>query len=69
MTAQEFEIVVQGTLGPTVLGALEGFRVSRVEGGTTHLVGWVPDQSRLHGVLTVLQDLHVELTSVNPIRA
>ena len=32
----------------------------------THLVGWVPDQSGLHGTFDVLRDLNIELISVNP---
>ncbi len=58
-----------GNLSPSIAAAMEGFTVSRVDGGMTHLVGWVPDQARLHGVLGVLQDLHIELASVNPVPA
>ena len=67
MGGEQFEIVVQGNLGPTVVAALEGFSVSRVERGMTYLVGWVPDQARLHSVLAVLQDLNIKLASVNPV--
>jgi hypothetical protein len=30
------------------------------------LVGWVSDQSRLHGTFALLRDLNIELVSVNP---
>jgi len=45
---------------------MDGFEVSRCEKGLTHLVGWVPDQARLHGTLEMLRDLNIELVSVNP---
>jgi hypothetical protein len=46
---------------------LDGFAVDRVEDGQTYLVGRVPDQARLVGVLDMLRDLTIELVSVKPI--
>ena len=66
MNAGSFEIVVKGRLSPTLIAAMDGFEVSRCELGLTHLVGWVPDQARLHGTLEMLRDLNIELVSVNP---
>jgi hypothetical protein len=43
--------------------------VSRYEYGFTHLVGWVPDQSRLHGTLEFFRDLNIELVSLNPVHS
>ena len=63
---ETFEIVVKGRLSPTLVAALEGFEVSRCDQGLTHLVGWVPDQARLHSLLELLRDLNIELASVNP---
>ena len=51
-----FEIVVKGRLSPTLVAALDGFEVSRCDDGMTHLVGWVPDQAGLHGLLERLRD-------------
>jgi hypothetical protein len=67
LSAEAFEIVVKGRLTPTITGALDGFEVSRCDDTGTHLVGWVPDQARLHFVLSVLRDLNVELTSVRAV--
>lgn len=67
MAAETFEIVVKGRLSPALTSALDGFEVSRCEHGMTHLVGWVPDQSRLHSLLERLRDLNIELASVNPV--
>lgn len=65
MHPEVFEIVVKGTLSAPLVAALDGFAVSRVESGNTHLVGEVPDQARLQGILELLRDLTVELVSVN----
>ncbi|MGJ4844905.1 hypothetical protein [Leifsonia sp. Le1] len=65
MHTEVFEIVVKGTLSLPLIEALEGFTVTRVEDGNTYLLGEVPDQARLQGVLAMLADLTAELISVN----
>jgi hypothetical protein len=67
LAAKGYEIVVRGRLSPTLVAAIDGFEVVRCDRGLTHLVGWVPDQARLHSTLELLRDLNIELTSVNPI--
>jgi hypothetical protein len=67
--AGNYELVVRGKLSPTIVAAFEGFAVTRFEHGSTHLVGWVRDQSRLHSTLELLRDLNIELVSVNMIPA
>ena len=67
MAAATFEIVIRGTLSDPVAALIDGFSVSRVERGRTHLVGPVPDQARLQGILTLFGTLNIELISVNPI--
>ncbi len=62
-----FEIVVRGRLSPTLRAALGGFEVTHCTDGLSHLVGPVPDQSRIHGLFQLLRDLNIELISVNPI--
>jgi hypothetical protein len=66
LNAERFEIIVKGRLSPTLIAAIDGFEVSRCDRGETHLVGWVPDQARLHSTLELLRDLNIELVSVNP---
>ena len=65
MGAETFEIVVRGTLSLSLVAALNGFTVNRIEHGMTHLVGPVLDQAQLLGVLEGLRDLTIELISVN----
>ena len=67
MTAGKYELVVRGRLSPTLVAAFEGFDVTRFEHGSTHLVGWIRDQSRLHSTLDLLRDLNIELVSVNAV--
>jgi hypothetical protein len=69
LNAGSFEITVKGRLSPTLIAAMEGFEVSRCDLGLTQLVGWVPDQARLHSVLELLRDLNIELVSVNPMES
>lgn len=67
VTQEPFEIVIRGTLSEPVLELIDGFEISKVERGETHLVGLVPDQSRLQGILTMFGNLNIELVSVNPL--
>ena len=69
LNAKRFEVVVKGRLSPSLIAAIDGFEVSRYDRGHTHLVGWVPDQARLHSTLELLRDLNIELVSVNPAKA
>jgi hypothetical protein len=66
MNPETFEIVVRGRMSPTLASAVDGFEISRTDHGMTHLVGWVPDQARLHSLFELLRDLNIELVSVNP---
>lgn len=66
MSAQPFEIVVKGRLSPTLVAAMDGFEVIGVDEGRTTMVGWIPDQARLHSTFALLRDLNIELVSVNP---
>ncbi|HEY2556771.1 MAG TPA: hypothetical protein VGI08_06670 [Diaminobutyricibacter sp.] len=67
MLNETYEIVIRGTLSPALLAAFPGFDVKEVEQGFTHLVGTVPDQARLHGLLDTVASLNIELVSVNPL--
>ena len=40
-------------------GLIEGFAVTEVEHGRTHLVGDVPDQARLQGILAIFGNLNM----------
>ena len=65
----EVEVVVRGKLGPDLIAALPEFAVESAADGCTRVVGAIPDQSRLIGLLDMLDGLHIEVVSVNPVRA
>ena len=68
---QSYEILVRGHLGPTTLAAFEGLR-AEIRGKNTVLRGVLVDQSALHGVLTQIGALGLELLALrrlNPARS
>lgn len=67
MSTARFEIVINGTLSDPIAALINGFEVSRIEHGLTHLIGTVPDQAKLQGILTLFANLNIELVSVNPL--
>jgi hypothetical protein len=69
MHAHVMEVVVRGRLGADLIAALDGFEVEPAENGLTRIVGPVPDQSMLFGLLDMFDGLHIEVVSVNPVRA
>ncbi|GAA1976231.1 hypothetical protein [Microbacterium pumilum] len=69
MPAHVMEVVVRGRLGPDLVAALEGFDVEPGQNGMTRIVGPVPDQSKLFGLLDMFDGLHIEVVSVNPVGA
>ena len=62
-----FEIVINGTLSEPVFSLIDGFQISRSEHGLTHLVGSVPDQAKLRGLLLLFGNLNIEIVSVNQV--
>jgi hypothetical protein len=58
-----YEIRVRGRLSETLLAAFPGFH-AEAEGGETRLIGDLPDQAALHGVLTQVECLGLELLDV-----
>jgi hypothetical protein len=62
-----FEVIVRGRLSPALLAAFGDFEAANLDGGgLTRLIGRA-DQSALHELFRLLQDLNVELVSVNPL--
>ena len=61
----QYEITVDGVVGPAVLAALDGFEARATTVGRSRLVGEVVDQAALHGILERLEDLHVDIVDVH----
>lgn len=67
MQPQVMEIVVRGRIGPDLITALDGFSVEQTDEGLSHIVGRIPDQSMLFGLLEIFEGLNIEVVSVNPV--
>src|SRR5687768_321749 len=59
-----YELVLRGEIGDHYALLFDGMRLERVTGHTV-LTGRMVDQARLHGVIARIQELGVELVSVN----
>ncbi len=66
MTAGRYELVLRGEIGDRFGPLFEDMRLERVPGRTV-LRGEVRDQAHLHGLIEQIQDLGLELISVNPL--
>lgn len=60
----QYEIVVEGHLGPRWTAWFDGFAISSEPDGTTVLRGRLVDQAALHGLLQKLRDLGIPLRSL-----
>ena len=61
-----YEFVVRGEIGDRFGVLFEGMRLERRDGRTV-ITGPVRDQAHLHGVVERIEDLGLELVSVNPV--
>jgi hypothetical protein len=63
--ATNYQIKIEGQLGPEWSDWFDGLSIAQQEDGTTLLTGSVSDQSALHGLLKKVRDLGMPLVSVN----
>jgi hypothetical protein len=63
---RQYRLVVRGELGEPFGFLFEGMQMDRVA-GTTVLTGTVIDQTHLHGLLQRIQELGLELVSIDPV--
>ena len=61
-----YEFVLRGEIGDHFGLLFDGMRLERVH-GTTVLTGPVRDQAHMHGVIERIQELGIELVSINPL--
>jgi hypothetical protein len=61
----DYELVLRGEIGDRFAMFFEDMRLERVDGRTL-LTGDVRDQAQLLGVIERIQELGLELVSVNP---
>jgi hypothetical protein len=66
LPAPVYEIRVRGVLGGAILGAFPTLS-GVAQGGDTILTGEVPDQAALHGVLSQIESLGLELIALHQV--
>jgi len=62
----DYQLELRGEIGDRFAAVFDGMRIERREGNTL-LTGRVADQAQLHGVLERIQELGIELVSINPL--
>ena len=65
--SRRYEIHIQGHLDEQWTDWFNGMTLAHHPAGYTRLVGEIPDQAALHGILNTIRDIGVILLSVNPI--
>ncbi|NNE97123.1 MAG: hypothetical protein HKN24_13945 [Acidimicrobiales bacterium] len=66
-TPLTYEIVIRGRASERILGPLlDDFAVDTVEPGRTRLTGVIRDPAHLHGVVTHLTSVAIEIVSLTP---
>lgn len=66
LRGQGYEFVLRGEIGDRFGLLFEGMRLVRTPGHTV-LTGAVLDQAHLHGLIERIQELGIELVSLNPL--
>jgi hypothetical protein len=62
-----YEIVIRGHASERLLGALrDDFEMEATDAGTTRLTGAIRDAAHLHGVVTHLTSLAIDIVSLTP---
>jgi hypothetical protein len=64
--SSEYRLVIRGEIGERFALLFEGMRLER-DRGTTVITGAVRDQAHLHGLIERVDELGLELVSVNPV--
>jgi hypothetical protein len=64
--SSEYRLVIRGEIGERFALLFEGMRLDR-DRGTTVITGAVRDQAHLHGLIERVDELGLELVSVNPV--
>ena len=65
--ADIYQIRVEGHLDSSWSSWFNGLKLTCREDGTTNLVGSIPDQAALYGLIIKIRDLSLSLISINRI--
>ncbi len=62
-----YEIVIRGSAGEHILARIaDDFEIGATDDGNTRLLGTIRDAAHLHGVITYLTSLAIDLISITP---
>ncbi len=64
MQSHDYRITVRGLLDESWSSSFPGMAMSHGHDGLTRFMGFLVDQSALHGVLNKLRDMNLEIVSV-----
>jgi hypothetical protein len=64
---QYYEIRIKGHLDKSWTDWFDALEIRHEDNGETLIIGFLPDQAALHGILSRLRDLGIELISVNQV--
>ncbi|MEL6890447.1 MAG: hypothetical protein AAFP84_02520 [Actinomycetota bacterium] len=63
-----YEVVIRGNASTRMLGAFrDDFTIEATDAGTTRLIGPIRDAAHLHGVVTHLTSLAIEIVSLTDV--
>jgi len=63
-----YQIRLAGKISPSLINYIDDMQIRQEYGqDIISLVGWLPDQSALLGLLNALNDIHYEILSVNAV--
>ena len=62
-----YHITLQGRITPTLLHYLDDLQVREGEDGEINVIGWLPDQSALIGLLQSLNNIRYGILSIKAI--
>lgn len=67
MSSRVYQVMIRGRMSPELMASFAAVEIDTDAEGLTRLIADVPDQSYLMGLLTALNDLHIEFVSVNSV--
>lgn len=60
-----YQIRIKGRINSSLIDAVDDMQIRQeTEGDIVNLIGWLPDQTALIGLLNALNDIHQEILSV-----
>lgn len=65
--SNQYHITIQGHMNPRWAERFEGMKIRHEHDGTTTLIGDIPDQAALYGLIIKLRDMGLKLLAVRKI--